>query len=55
MLDASILSDEHAAGWAYTGAVVGITAVDTFNKDTEALFTEFYQEDMEESRKRDSE
>lgn len=42
-LDASILSDEHAQGWAYTGAVVGITAVDTFNKDTDALFREFYQ------------
>lgn len=49
VLDASILSDEHTAGWAYTGAVVGITAVDVFNKDTEALFTEFYQEDMEEN------
>lgn len=48
-LDASILSDEHTAGWAYTGSVVGITAVDVFNKDTEALFTEFYQEDMEEN------
>ena len=43
VLDASILSDEHAAGWAYTGATVGITAVDTFNKDTGALFTGFYQ------------
>lgn len=42
-LDASVLSDEHAKGWAYTGAVVGITAVDTFNKDTWALFSEFYQ------------
>ena len=47
VLDASILSDEHAAGWAYTGAVVGITAVDNFNKDSEALFTEFYQEDRD--------
>lgn len=47
VLDASILSDEHAAGWAYTGAVVGITAVDNFNKDTAALFTEFYQADQE--------
>lgn len=42
-LDASILSDEHAAGWAYTGAVAGITAVDNFNKDTKAVFGEFYQ------------
>lgn len=48
VLDASILSDEHADGWAYTGAVAGITAVDTFNKDTSALFTEFYQIEGEE-------
>lgn len=46
-LDASILSDEHAQGWAYTGAVIGITAVDNFNKDTCALFTEFYQNNIE--------
>ena len=45
VLDASILCDEHPLGWAYTGAVVGITAVDNFNKDTKALFTEFYQTD----------
>ena len=31
VLDTGILSDEHAEGWAYTGAVVGITAVDHFN------------------------
>lgn len=42
-LDASMLSDEHAAGWAYTGAVIGITVVDNFNKDTKAVFGEFYQ------------
>lgn len=42
-LDATILSDEHVEGWAYTGAVVGITAVDLFNKDTKALFTCFDQ------------
>lgn len=46
VLDASILSDEHAPGWAYTGAMVGITAVDNFNKDTYAVFTEFSQEDI---------
>lgn len=44
-LDASILSDEHVDGWAYTGAVVGITAVDTFNRDTEAVFTVFEQKE----------
>lgn len=48
VLNAAILSDEHVSGWAYTGAVVGITAVDGFNKDTEALFTEFYQTVEEE-------
>lgn len=46
-LDSSILSDEHAAGWAYTGTVAGITAVDTFNKDTEAVFTRFEQMERE--------
>ena len=43
ILDTSILSDEHALGWAYTGAMVGITAVDNFNKDTSAIFTYFEQ------------
>lgn len=43
VLDASILSDEHADGWAYTGAMIGLTAVDNFNKDTSAVFSEFYQ------------
>lgn len=38
-----ILSDEHAAGWAYTGTVLGITAVDTFNKDISAVFSGFCQ------------
>lgn len=47
-LDASILSDEHAEGWAYTGAVIGITAADNFNKDSHALFSEFYQINLEE-------
>ncbi|MDO5518836.1 MAG: family 43 glycosylhydrolase, partial [Clostridium sp.] len=46
-LDSSILSDEHAEGWAYTGAVNGITAVDVFNKDTSAKFIWFKQEDNE--------
>ena len=43
VLDTGILSDEHAAGWAYTGATAGITAVDNFNKDTEAVFRFFCQ------------
>ncbi|MEG0452112.1 MAG: glycoside hydrolase family 43 protein [Coprobacillus sp.] len=43
ILDASILSDEHAQGWAYTGAVVGLTAVDNFNKGIYAKFTLFKQ------------
>lgn len=43
ILDISILSDEHVQGWTYTGAVVGICAVDTFNKDTKAVFTTFQQ------------
>lgn len=44
-LDSTILSDEHADGWAYTGTVAGITAVDTFNKDTEAIFLSFEQKE----------
>lgn len=44
--DVTILSDEHVQGWAYTGAVVGITAVDNFNKDTYALFTKFAQREL---------
>jgi xylan 1,4-beta-xylosidase len=47
ILDASILSDEHVAGWAYTGAFNGITAIDVFNKDTSAIFTWFKQENEE--------
>ena len=44
--DAAILSDEHADGWAYTGTVAGITAVDTFNKDTVAVFLSFEQKEL---------
>lgn len=47
VLDGSILTDEHAEGWAYTGATVGITAIDLFNRDTDALFTWFKQTDKE--------
>lgn len=46
-LNLSILSDEHATGWAYTGTVVGITAVDGFNKDSGAVFLRYEQEDLE--------
>lgn len=49
MLDSSILSDEHAAGWAYTGAVNGITVIDMFNKDTSAKFTWFKQKNIGEN------
>lgn len=49
VLDSSILSDEHAAGWAYTGAVNGITVIDMFNKDTSAKFTWFKQEKRDEN------
>lgn len=42
-LDASKLSDEYVDGWAYTGATVGINAIDMFNKDTFALFKWFKQ------------
>lgn len=42
-LDVSILSDEHVSGWAYTGTVAGITAVDNFNKNTGARFV-FYRQ-----------
>lgn len=45
-LDSTILSDEHAGGWAYTGTVAGITTVDTFNKDTEAIFLSFEQKEL---------
>lgn len=48
VLDSSILSDEHAEGWAYTGAVNGITAIDLFNKDTYAKFKWFKQVNNEE-------
>lgn len=43
VLDTTILSDEHVQGWAYTGAVVGITTVDNFNKDIQAIFKDFKQ------------
>lgn len=45
--DSAVLSDEHVQGWAYTGTVAGITAVDTFNKDTEAVFLSFEQKERE--------
>lgn len=40
-LDASILSDEHQRGWAYTGAMVGLICVDEFGRSFSARFTHF--------------
>ena len=45
-LDASVLSDEHVAGWTYTGAMVGITCVDMFDKTACATFARFVYEDV---------
>lgn len=47
VLDASILSDEHVAGWAYTGAMVGITCVDMYDKTARATFGSFSYRDLE--------
>jgi xylan 1,4-beta-xylosidase len=40
-LDASILSDEHSIGWAYTGAVVGMTVIDLAGNHSYADFDYF--------------
>ena len=40
-LDVSYLSDEGVGGWGFTGAMVGLTAIDTDRKDTTATFTHF--------------
>lgn len=47
MLDASIMSDERVAGWAYTGSMVGITCVDTWDKTVCATFRSFVYEDLQ--------
>lgn len=41
ILDASILSDEHSKGWAYTGSVVGITSINMDNNNSYADFDYF--------------
>lgn len=41
VLDASILSDEHVEGWAYTGTVAGINAVDFDSKTSFAEYVSF--------------
>lgn len=46
-LDASILSDEHVKGWAYTGAMVGLTCMDTFDRSAFATFRSFEYRDLE--------
>ena len=50
VLDASTMSDEHVAGWTYTGSMVGVTCVDMFDKTTAAAFLDFAYEDVEPSR-----
>lgn len=47
VLDASIMSDEHVAGWAYTGTVVGLTCVDMWDKTARATFARFAYEDLD--------
>ncbi|MGN0070241.1 MAG: family 43 glycosylhydrolase [Atopobiaceae bacterium] len=47
VLDASILSDEHQRGWAYTGAMVGLIAVDEFDRSFAARFRQFRYEERE--------
>lgn len=46
VLDASILSDEHVAGWAYTGAMVGLTCIDMYDKTARATFDSFAYRDL---------
>jgi xylan 1,4-beta-xylosidase len=46
VLDATIMSDEHVCGWAYTGTMVGVTCVDCFDKSTRALFSRFAYEEL---------
>lgn len=46
VLDASIMSDEHVAGWAYTGSMVGVTCVDMFDKTARATFLRFAYADV---------
>ncbi|AEB07773.1 Xylan 1,4-beta-xylosidase [Coriobacterium glomerans PW2] len=45
-LDASCMSDERVAGWAYTGSMVGVACVDMFDKTAHARFASFSYEDI---------
>ena len=47
VLDASVMSDELVSGWTYTGQMVGVTCVDTFDKTAPAAFLRFAYEDVE--------
>ena len=46
VLDASRMSDECVSGWAYTGAMVGVTCVDMWDKTARATFARFVYEDV---------
>ena len=45
-LDAAVMSDELVNGWTYTGTMVGVTCVDTWNKTADATFVRFTYEDL---------
>lgn len=47
-LDVSYLSDESVDGWGFTGAMIGLTAIDTDRKNTTATFTHFAIKTTEE-------
>ena len=46
VLDAAVMSDELVKGWTYTGTMVGVTCVDTWNKTASATFARFAYEDL---------
>lgn len=45
-IDASFLSDEKVKGWSFTGAMAGITVIDTCLKDNYAIFDHFKMIDL---------
>ncbi|WP_424321309.1 glycoside hydrolase family 43 protein [Lacticaseibacillus chiayiensis] len=47
-IDVSFLSDEGVGGWGFTGAMIGLTAIDTDRKDTTATFSHFEMKTTEE-------
>lgn len=47
LFDEAILSDEHQAGWAYTGAMVGLFCTDVFDRSFAATFSSFQMADHE--------